>query len=100
MAEPMSLEGGILMYNLDREKYGNRYKVNFPPKGRKVVFLADNGYEVDVTNALRFFPKGTELTVEEIYVGHSYSTVKFEEYPDIEFNTVMFTDKKLVIPKA
>jgi hypothetical protein len=83
----MSLIGGIDLYSLER------YKSNISPEGRKVIYLDENGYDIERGRASKLFKKGTELTVKEIFVGRSSSTVEFVEYPEYQFNTVMFTDK-------
>lgn len=83
----MNLTGGIDMYSFNK-----RYKSDIPPKGRKVFFLDDNGYDIQLESARRFFTKGQVLTVEEIYVGRFNSEVEFQEYPNMKFNTVMFAD--------
>lgn len=85
----MSLEGGIDMY-----RYGKRYKSEIPPKGRKVKYLDDNGYDADRKCANKLMKKGDILTVHEIYVGCSSSDVEFEEFPGKHFNTVMFEDEE------
>ena len=87
MRSVMSLTGG-----LDMHHYPGRYESSVPPEGRKVVFLDDNGYDIEREHARELFAKGTELTVKEIYVGGSNSTVEFMEYPGKKFNTVMFAD--------
>ena len=83
----MDLTGGI-----DTYAFNKRYKSNESPRGRKVVFLNYNGYDSDLEYARNFFSEGAELTIKEIYVGRSGSTVEFAEYPDKQFNTVMFAD--------
>lgn len=83
----MSLTGGIDMYSSAR-----RYKSDVSPKGRKVIFLDDNGYDIEREYARKYFSKGEVLTVEEIYVGRSHSDVELEGYPNERFNTVMFAD--------
>ena len=84
----MSLEGGIHMY----AHIFDRYMSDVPPKGRKVRFLNDNGYDSDREYANKYFKEGQILTIKEIYVGRSSSEVEFEDYPHKEFNTVMFED--------
>jgi len=83
----MSLIGGIDTYSM-----GLRFKSNESPAGRKVVFLNDNGYDIQREHANRYFSEGNILTVKEIYVGRSSSEVEFEEWPNKMFNTVMFAD--------
>jgi hypothetical protein len=87
MINPMSLTGGLDMYN-----FPGRYKSSVPPEGRKVVFLDDNGYDIQREYARQFFAKGDVLTVKEIYVGGGSSTVEFIEFPGKKFNTVMFAE--------
>jgi hypothetical protein len=85
----MSLIGGIDTYSM-----GLRFKSEESPKGRKVIFLNDNGYDIQRETANRYFSEGDILTVKEIYVGRSSSEVELEECPDKKFNTVMFADVK------
>lgn len=92
MRETMSLVGGLDMYAF---KFGSRYKsgtFDKSPEGRKVVFLNENGYDVQREHARMFFKEGDILTVKEIYVGRSSSDVEFVEVPNQKFNTVMFAD--------
>lgn len=84
----MKLDGGIDTYQL----FGSRYKTEEPPLGRKVVYLNDNGYEIQRKTANEYFYENQLLTVKEIYVGRSSSTVEFLELPNKQFNTVMFAD--------
>ena len=83
----MRLTGGIDEYSVD----GNRFESDIPPYGRKVRFLNDNGYDSDLEDARKYFKENQILTIEEIYVGRSSSSVKFEGYEEL-FNTVMFED--------
>ena len=68
-----------------------RFESDVPPRGRKVRFLNDNGYDSELEHARKFFKENQILIVEEIYVGRSSSKVKFENYEGF-FNTVMFED--------
>lgn len=43
MTKTMSISGGINTYSFNDDRYEN----GDPPKGRKVYFLNDNGYEID-----------------------------------------------------
>lgn len=88
MSETMSLVGGIDMYSCDFK----RYKSDISPQGRRVVFLAEHGYDIEREIARKYLSKGQVLTVKEIYVGRSISDVELEEYPGKKFNTVMFAD--------
>lgn len=87
----MSLDGGLLTYRLVGE-IQDRHITSKPPKGRKVRFLNDNGREFEREVANQLIEEGEILTVKEIFVGTSSSTVEFMEYPGKEFNTVMFED--------
>jgi len=87
----MSLVGGLAMYMGATNK---RYKSSTSPYGRKVRFLNENGYDMGLKNARRYFKKGQILTVNEIAVDDFSSTVEFVEYPEKWFNTVMFADVK------
>lgn len=92
MRETMSLVGGLDMYAFN---FGSRYKsgtFDKSPEGRKVIFLDENGYDIQREHARRYFKKGDVLTVKEIYVGRSSSEVEFIELPSQKFNTVMFAD--------
>ena len=90
MKETMSLVGGIDTYAFT---FNKRYESDVSPMGRKLVFLDKNGYDLEREYAREFFSKGDILTVKEIYVGRSSSTVEFDEYPNKQFNTVMFADE-------
>ena len=87
----MRLHGGILTYSTVG-KFNERHLSNKSPEGRKVKFINENGYEFERNKANDLFIEGEILTVKEIYVGRSSSTVELVEYPNIKFNTVMFTD--------
>ena len=89
MKETMSLIGGIDTYAFT---FNKRYESDISPMGRKVAFLDKNGYDIEQEHAREFFSKGDTLTVKEIYVGRSSSTVEFDECPNKQFNTVMFAD--------
>lgn len=84
----MSLVGGIETYTFGHK----RFKSDESPAGRSVFFLGENGYETELENAKSIFAESQVLTVKEINVGRSSSTVEFEEFPGKEFNTVMFAD--------
>lgn len=84
----MKLDGGIDTYSLEHK----RYITDEPPYGRKVIYLNDNGYDIDREIANEFMEEGQVLTVNEIYVGRSISKVEFVEFPNLLFNTVMFAD--------
>ena len=89
MRDVMSLVGG-----LDTYSFGERYKSDVSPEGRKVCFLDENGYDIQRETANKYFKKDQVLTVKEIYVGRSNSDVEFVEFPNKNFNTVMFADVK------
>ena len=62
--------------------------------GSKVIYLDENGYDSqrDHCNSLGLI-RGKEYTVKYTVI-HSYcSEVCLVEYPEFEFNTVMFGDK-------
>lgn len=84
---PMDLTGGIDEYN-----WGKRFESEISPRGRKVKYLNENGYDRDREYANQFFKEGDILTIKEIYVGNSRSRVEFIEFEGNEFNTVMFED--------
>lgn len=83
----MKLDGGIDEYQFDA-----RYKLDVSPLGRKVFYLNDNGYDSEREVANKYFEENQVLTVKEIYVGRSGSTVEFVGLPNKRFNTVMFAD--------
>jgi len=59
--------------------------------GTLVVFSnPENGYEFDRIRAKAYLDVGIAYTVAEIDVGDSSSRVRFEEHPDVWFNTVLF----------
>lgn len=86
----MKLTGGIDMYS--PIGMNERHLNSDSPLGRKVIYLCENGWDSDVEYANKYFTKGQELTVKEIYVGRSSSEVEFLELPNKKFNTVMFED--------
>lgn len=91
MTRTMSISGGINTYSFNDDRYEN----GALPKGRKVYFLNDNGYEIDRETAREYFKPNEVLTVQEIYVDRSSSQVEFIEHPGKRFNTVMFADVQL-----
>jgi hypothetical protein len=68
----------------------NPHDLGMADTGEKVIFLDENGYEGERSNARDFFTKGQVLTVADISIGGWASSYKFEEVPDKFFNTVMF----------
>lgn len=86
----MNLDGGINQYTGSGMRCGDGPE----PYGRKVIFLNKNGYDAQLEVAARYFKPGQVLTVREIYVGRSSSTVEFVDLPRHSFNTVMFEDVK------
>jgi len=84
----MSIEGGVHMYTLPGKK--RRSLGATSPAGRLVQYTGKKGYKIQHKDLP--FEKDAILTVEEIYVGRSSSTVVFKEFPNIEFNTVLFKD--------
>ena len=83
----MSLIGGI-----DTYAFNKRFKSDVSPAGRSVFFLSENGRGIELEHAKTILAEHQILTVKEIYVGRSSSTVEFEEFPGRKFNTVMFVD--------
>lgn len=88
----MRLDGGLMQYAFSQEDLNKRYKSDISPKGRKVRFLNDNGYDIQREYAKKLFGDETIFTVDEIYVGRSSSEVSLKEFPNKTFNTVMFAD--------
>ena len=60
------------------------------PKGTKVIFTGDNGYESDKKHANNHLKISDIYTVKEIIVDYFSATVCFDELPGILFNTVHF----------
>lgn len=77
-------------------KYLKSYMLMDPysPQGTKVRFLGVNGREGDKAYANRFLTPGEIYTVKSTYAGGWSSDVTLEEFPDHEFNTVMFSTVK------
>jgi len=87
----MKLNGGINMYTNINSKIQNERINGEDCRGRKVRFLGKNGYTSELELAKNKIKINQILTVKEIYVGRSSSTVAFEEIEG-EYNTVMFED--------
>lgn len=67
----------------------------YAKKGDKVMFLNRNGYPNDPKHAVIVgVVEGNEYTVKSVEVGGWCSYVTLEEFPNEEFNTVMFADVK------
>lgn len=68
----------------------------YAPRGAKVVFLNQNGYDHDLEHARSCgLVEGHTYTVDRTVV-HSWITdVYLQEFPDIPFNSVMFRDETL-----
>ena len=62
------------------------------PKGQKVRYLDEHGYESDLITARRYLVKDNEYTVEKTDVGSWRTSVYLQEYPDIPFNSVHFEE--------
>lgn len=90
----MDLTGGVHTYILFGDEMNKRFNDGEIPLGRKVKYLDRGGWDGDREHANRHFSEGDILTVKEIYVGRSSSTVEFVEHPHKQFNTVMFEDIK------
>ncbi len=88
----MDLTGGLNMYAMVGDEFMSRHNSDESPEGRKVKFLNDGGWDGEAESANGYFDEGEVLTVKEIYVGRSSSTVEFVEFLNKEFNTVMFED--------
>lgn len=88
----MSIDGGVIMYCYFTGVDNPRYNDKPSPRGRKVRFLDKNGYSSQLDVARKCFDKGDILTVKEIYVDRSSSSVEFLEVSNKRFNTVMFED--------
>ena len=88
MRDTMRLDGGIDMYTMNMDRYGD----GPPCHGRKVTFLNTNGWDGEAERANQYFEEGQVLTIKEIWISRSSSEVEFEELPGKRFNTVMFAD--------
>jgi len=87
----MKLSGGIDTYSYTNRKAQNERVNGEDCRGRKVRFLGKNGYPAELEFAKNKIKINQILTVKEVYVGRSSSTVVFEEIEG-EYNTVMFED--------
>lgn len=86
--ETMSIEKGLRTFYLKPQPERTE-----TPFGDKVQYTGKNGYEIQHENLP--FKVGDILTIKEIYVDRSYSNVEFIEFPNQQFNTVLFKDYKL-----
>lgn len=62
----------------------------YSEEGTKVRYLNQNGYDYEREEANKELVEGEVYTVKYTIVGSWYSTVVLKEFPDKEFNTVMF----------
>jgi hypothetical protein len=62
----------------------------WPRKGDKMTFLGKNGYEFQLTEAMKAFTIGTAYTVKKCEVDSWSHSVEFEEVPG-SWNGVMFS---------
>lgn len=60
------------------------------PKGTKVIFSGNGGWDHDILNARKYLTIGVKYTVLDIRVDDWFSYVVLQEFPHLEFNTVMF----------
>ena len=64
-------------------------------KGDKVIFLDENGYDIQLENAKKCgLIKGEAYTINDVSIGSFKSEVNLVEFPNAWFNTVMFDNKK------
>jgi hypothetical protein len=68
----------------------------YSKRGEKVFFTGIGGHPYQLEEAKKIFSVGQELTVDDIDVDISSSSVKFEEH-DEWFNTVMFENTEAVV---
>jgi len=74
-----------LMETMDiHSKEGDVVLYNFP----------FNGYEGDQATAAKYLSEGNTYTVDHTIVYSSSTDVFLKEFPDIAFNSVMFSDYK------
>jgi len=63
----------------------------YSEKGTKIIFTASGGWDYDKTNAeKRGLILGEKYTVEKTKIGTWFSFVELEEFPNLEFNTMLF----------
>ena len=68
----------------------------YSKRGEKVFFTGIGGHPYQLEEAKKIFSVGQELTIDDIDVDSSFSSVKFKEH-DEWFNTVMFENTKAVV---
>jgi hypothetical protein len=62
----------------------------YSPKGTKVKFTANGGYDLEIERSKKILSLNSIYTVSRVDVGDWYSSVVLEEFPDESFNTVLF----------
>lgn len=67
----------------------------FAQKNEHVQFLDRNGYTENLEYARKHLYPKQILTVKECRIGGSYSEYVFVEFPNMSFNTVMFSKVKV-----
>jgi hypothetical protein len=66
------------------------YNPIYCEKGDRIVFINYNGSEYDLKKAQQYLNEGQYYTVNKIDIGSWCSDIYLEEFPDINFNSVMF----------
>ena len=62
------------------------------PRGCKVIFTGNGGYEAERTAAAKLLTVGKPYTVESIEIDSWISFVTLAEFPNTSFNTTMFAN--------
>lgn len=59
-------------------------------KGDQIRFTGEGGYDSDKERANKYLTVGEVYTVDIIDIGNWMSDVYLQDFPDVDFNTVMF----------
>jgi hypothetical protein len=59
-------------------------------QGDKIRFTGEGGYDSDQERGYKYLTVGEVYTVDIIDIGNWMSDVYLQDFPDIDFNTVMF----------
>jgi len=60
--------------------------------GMKVRYIGEGGWDADKVHANKYLTVGEIYTVDIIDIGNWSSDVYLIEFPEIDFNTVMFEE--------
>lgn len=61
-------------------------------EGTKIRYIATGGYDSEVPEANKYLEKDEIYTVDYVDIGGFISYVHLKEFPDRDFNTVMFEE--------